>query len=432
MIRNYELHSIEDISPFHEIHQSSKGMIELCHLQKNSIPTKWHGIHRRYGTLVRHYIEQLAADHNNESIYYSMNTFKSYKRNKENLLELKALYLDVDCYTKGYTQEQTIAYVEDLVKQNKIPSPTFTVDSGRGLYLIWKIHMAPPQALPRWKKLMDYFYEQLKEYGADPKCLEPARILRLNGTVHEETKKVVRTISYVPITYNLYNLRNDYLQPLQRLNNPISIANPKNKINTNKSKYRFTKSNNVLYLQNQYKTYQARIQDLYKLAELREYSLKKYHCREMMCFLLRYWLYCTTKNDTLALEKTLAFNMSLKEPLEEAEVIKATTVNEKAKKLQAYRYGNKKLIEILSITEEEQYQLTTIHSNEIRLKKINHMKKEQRRNEEGLTPREQRKKDIEDQVKTLTKSNYTTKQIAEKTGVSVRQIQRVKKALDLI
>lgn len=48
-----------------------------------------------------------------------------------------------------------------------IPRPTFIVDSGRGLYLEWKINAVPSMALPLWKAVQEYLYRVLKPYGAD-------------------------------------------------------------------------------------------------------------------------------------------------------------------------------------------------------------------------------------------------------------------------
>lgn len=45
--------------------------------------------------------------------------------------------------------------------------PTFIVDSGRGLYLEWKINAVPSMALPLWKAVQEYLYRVLKPYGAD-------------------------------------------------------------------------------------------------------------------------------------------------------------------------------------------------------------------------------------------------------------------------
>ena len=50
-----------------------------------------------------------------------------------------------------------------------------------------------------------------------------------------------------------------------------------------------------------------------------------------------------------------------------------------------------------------------------------------RRNEEGLTKREQDKKDRIDEVRELVRNGLKNKDIAEKLKISVRQVQRLKK-----
>ena len=47
-----------------------------------------------------------------------------------------------------------------------IPIPNFVIDSGRGLYLILLINKLPCKALPLWKAVEEYLYNQLKQFGA--------------------------------------------------------------------------------------------------------------------------------------------------------------------------------------------------------------------------------------------------------------------------
>lgn len=424
---NVAYDAAQDISVFHDLHAQSKGIVEISHIDKES--SKWYGKRRRYGTLCKHYLTSLAEEYNNESMYFSLNTFKGFKRTQEQLFELSALYLDVDYYKTEYSKEQVLGKIDELVQDHEMPRPTFIVDSGRGLYLIWKIKRTPPQALPRWKELMDYFFEKLQDYGADPRCLEPSRIFRLNGSVHETTKKVVHTIRYSGVTYNMYNLRKEYLSTSPTKKDIPIVGKPKTKKKSKSYTFSYAGNKQILYLYNQYKVYEDRLQDLEKLAELRDYDLQPYHCRELMLFLTRYWTYCSTKDERLAIERTVALNLKFKQPLSNNEVINATKVGDKARQLQVYRYGNKKLIMLLSISPEEQYQLSSIMTEEIRSKKRAQEQKVQRRNENGLTDRQQKKLDNENKIQELVAEGYSTKEISDKIGLSVRQVQRIRKAM---
>ena len=65
--------------------------------------------------------------------------------------------------------------------------------------------------------------------------------------------------------------------------------------------------------------YYARIQDIIKLCELREYDLKGH--RELILFLYRYYLCYFLEDTKKALEDVLELNREFREPLRETEVI---------------------------------------------------------------------------------------------------------------
>ena len=268
--------SVERIpTPYEALHQDSYGTIEISHISSEG-DTRWKGIRRRYHTLEK-IKDEFVEKYDNENIYFSMNRFKVTSRRQENLLEITSLWSDIDYYKTDYTKEQVIGQIEIMIEDREIPRPTFIVDSGRGIYLIWKIQRVPKEALMRWKRIMEYFQEKLEYLGADARCIEPSRILRMNGSIHQGTKKVVSTIEYTGNIYTLHNLAKEFSYAL-----PYSKPNVTTKTKRTKTYKPYYHNRNVLYLQNQYKVYQARIQDLSKLAELREYNVRG--TRELMYF----------------------------------------------------------------------------------------------------------------------------------------------------
>ncbi|WP_226891151.1 hypothetical protein [Paraclostridium bifermentans] len=71
--------------------------------------------------------------------------------------------------------------------------------------------------------------------------------------------------------------------------------------------------------------------------------------------------------------------------------------------------------------------MITIINKEEKYYRNNKRRRLERRNEEGLTKREQEKVDDIDKVKELVALGLKNKDIAEKLGLSVRQVQRLKK-----
>ena len=120
----------------------------------------------------------------------------------------------------------------------------------------------------------------------------------------------------------------------------------------------------IKYIFRERSLYHARILDIIKLCELREYDLKGH--RELILFLYRYYLCYFTKDIEKALYDTLELNSMFRQPLSEKEVVRATKSAEKVYKDQNkdYKYKNETLINLLEITEEEQKEMKTIISDE--------------------------------------------------------------------
>ena len=118
----------------------------------------------------------------------------------------------------------------------------------------------------------------------------------------------------------------------------------------------------INYIFRERSLYFARIRDIIKLCEVREYDLKGH--RELILFLYRYYL-CSFLNDTeKALKDVLELNKEFRQPLSEREAIRATTSAERCylNKIKEYKYKNDTLIDLLEISEEEEKHMITIIS----------------------------------------------------------------------
>lgn len=71
--------------------------------------------------------------------------------------------------------------------------------------------------------------------------------------------------------------------------------------------------------------------------------------------------------------------------------------------------------------------MITIINKEEKYYRNNKGRRLERRNEEGLTKREQEKVDNINKIKEFVELGLKNKDIAEKLGLSVRQVQRLKK-----
>ena len=330
----------ENLSPSIEyvniIHGDSKGWItkaKIC----NKEYKQWH---YKYKDLI-----ELKFDEYN--VYITLNTFYKTYRRIECIKELNALFIDLDTYKTGFTKEQILMNLNENHFKQSMPIPNFIIDSGRGLYLIWLIKKVPSMALPLWKAVEEYFYKTLKEFGADRQALDATRILRVPGSFNSKTHTEVKIIDNYDYLYELREIQNEYMPELSE-KAPIRRGRPKK----------------VKYIFRERSLYHARVLDIIKLCELRDYNLKGH--RELILFLYRYYLCYFTEDMEKSLNDTLELNNMFRQPLSENEVIRATKSAEKVYKDQNknYKYKNETLINLLEITEEEQKEMKTIISKE--------------------------------------------------------------------
>ena len=318
------------------IHGDSKGWITKAKICDKEYK-QWH---YKYKDLI-----ELKFDEDN--VYITLNTFYKTYRRIECIKELNALFIDLDIYKTGFTKEQILMNLNENYFKQSMPIPNFIIDSGRGLYLIWLIKKVPSMALPLWKAVEEYFYKTLKEFGADRQALDATRILRVPGSFNSKTHTEVKIIDNYDYLYELREIQSEYMPELSE-KAPVRRGRPKK----------------VKYIFRERSLYYARIMDIIKLCELREYDLKGH--RELILFLYRYYLCYFTEDVEKALYDTLELNSMFKQPLAEKEVTRATKSAETVfkKENKDYKYKNETLINLLEISDEEQREMITIIDDE--------------------------------------------------------------------
>ena len=382
----------EQINYLDILHSDSKGWITKAEI--NCGYKQWH----------YRYNELLEQDFNQENVYISINTFYSTFRRLEYIKELKAQFIDLDIYKTGFTKEQIIMHLEADYFNKSIPRPNLIIDSGRGLYLIWLLNSVPSKALPLWKAIEEYLYSVLKPFGADRQALDPTRILRVPGSINSKSKTTVKVIEQYDYIYDLREIQNEYLPELEE----------------RKAKKKGRPSKTV-FIHRERSLYYARIQDIIKLCELREYDLKGH--RELILFLYRYYLCYFLEDTQKALEDVLELNREFIYPLSETEVIRATRSAEKVylSKDKDYKYKNETLIELLLITELEETYMTTIISNK-ESKRRRSIRDEKRYKEklklEGKMSKKEELEQLRAKIKSLREQGFKNKEIMQMLGIT--------------
>ena len=377
--------NLNKMNYIYNIHSRSKGWITRSVIDKKGY-SQWH----------YKYAELKDLDMRDENIYITLNTFYKPCRRLENIKELNTLFIDLDYYKIGKTKDQVLMDLEKNYFNQSIPIPNYVIDSGRGMYLIWIINAVPSKALPLWKAVQEYLYNQLKYFGADRQALDATRILRVPGSINSKSKTVVNILDEYEYIYDLREIQNGFLPELK----PYE-----------KKKGRPSKIN---YIYRERSLYYGRIQDIIKLCELREYDLKGH--RELILFLYRYYLCSFTEDIEKALNDVLELNSMFRQALSEREVIRATRSAERCylDKNKQYKYKNETLIELLEITEEEQKYMIIIISKE-------EYKRRKRIRNKNSYDGEKAKKIYQEKLKSQGK-------LSEKEKIS----QRREKILDLL
>ena len=135
------------------------------------------------------------------------------KRTLDRLTELHVLYAELDHYKlkqwEGKTSKQMWRIVKKHLVENDFPLPTEVVFS-RGLQMYWKHAPIPAFMVDEWRMMMHYVNRLLIDFGADTHALDPVRILRAVGSLHEKTGEKITGTSFTNDRYDFMEIFNTY------------------------------------------------------------------------------------------------------------------------------------------------------------------------------------------------------------------------------
>lgn len=385
-----------------------------------------------YDFVQRSYKVNELLEHVNASMdcYASMNTFYITRRQKTDIRHLNALFVDIDYYNvPGVTKQTVLDTLNFNVNKGLIPYPTFIIDSGRGLYFIWKIEDVPGKfvrANRLYGIVQDYIYKLFKDVGADVNAKDVSRVLRLPSTKNTKANKDVEIIDYNETS--LYTLR--FFQEYVNVFGEHNKA-PKTK-KTKAIKAQFE------YLFNTFTLNLSRMRDIETICQLRDYNVTG--LRDQIIYIYYYYSLLIHRDKHIALFNTKELNAKFVEPLLESEVRSFIVSAERSAmekiegkeaksgyKYAGYNFKSETLIKILKITDEEQKHLKTIIS--LREKYDRNNVKRTPRNENGLTKRQQDKQNLVERVKELKEKGYKQREIAEMMEITERHVKRIYKEL---
>lgn len=343
----------------HTVHSDNKRYAQLIQLRKEQEPIIKSEVGNSINFLVPREEWVLGED-----VYFSLNTFKSYHRRSDDCVRLNALYTDLDCYKVGIKVNEARYMIDEMIANEEILTPNIIIYSGRGLQLIWLMEfMYYRNYLKLWQRMQDEIYKRLRHLNSDSQAKSVTQVFRLAGSVSSRTGSIVRAEYLANTRYSIGEMKEFLLPELPSVEKNESVIT----IATEALEEKKQKPSHVL---TQNSLNQARLNDFETLLQIQPVVNRK--------TLLFNYAICAKAigmDEQMIARNLERINQSFYKPLPPSR-IKGAIVSVKNV---AYKKTNERLIDELNITLEQQRQLTTIISKQIKKEREQKRKEEQRR-----------------------------------------------------
>jgi hypothetical protein len=424
------------------LHEGGKGHFTLG--QKTKLPPPADFL--QHSSSLKGMVDLLPTYSDEEDVYITPNRFKG-SRSEDRLIQLSALYSDVDYYKipelSALNAHQVLGIAMQALDQAEFPKPSLAVATGRGLALVWRHESVPPAALNKWKYCQDRIFDALLHLGADSNARDAARVLRLVGTRNSKTGTIVETLLENDEVWDFSDLA-DRILPLTTAEleeqRPSGSTQRVQKESTTASKGRRGEHKGLTLTT----LYQARMRDLHRLIELRGYDQLPPGKRDE-------WMFCAAvalsylekpeflekKSIELGREKAGWNERETRSCIQTVVRLAKTaaageTVEWEGKQRDPrYRLTNNEIIKRLKITPTEQASLETIISEDIK-KQRDKERKRQKRRKDGAVPRDEYlaakregRQHKRTQAKRLLEEGAGATEIGRKLGLSRSQVYRL-------
>ena len=122
-----------------------------------------------------------------------------------NLSQISLLFVDVDCYNVNLTAEQALREILNYCDETQMPHPSIAINSGRGLQIKWILDKPMPRyQLPRWNAAQAALVDIFTPVGADHNAKDASRVLRLVNTINTKNNE------YAGVIYSSNDAEHDF------------------------------------------------------------------------------------------------------------------------------------------------------------------------------------------------------------------------------
>jgi len=355
------------------------------------------------------------------------------KRCVDNVCKLGSYWVDLDCYNVGLSKEQALTGALKIISDLSLPKPRMIADSGRGLYLVWVL--AKPistkksvknrsERMAAWQNTEKLLIDAFNSVGADPKASDPARVLRLAGSVNTKSDSTVK-----------YWQSGHKLKSFSELSTALQAIQPDIKPKAKPAKQRTPKKTiyAVNTIRNRYTLAANRMADIQSLSTLRGGLLTDYRERAIYIYAVEAAYFCRERTtllnnisqfmtDCLYLGDN-KYNAATPEKYIKAVLDRCEIVNYAAPTFDGdarYKHRTLTIIEWLNITELEQRSLKAVVGSAEKYKRKTHKRRISgvKTIEEHLYERKSNATNNATQARELREQGFTLAKIQEKLGVS--------------
>ena len=292
------------------------------------------------------------ANHLGMSIYMSVADYLRVKRESDNLYGVSSIILDLDTYHSVYEYDsdgEIFQAMRPVIDRIGI-EPHMYVNSGHGRYLVFSfnnINLSVPSMRKLYQETVKKLIYQFKEFGADSKCSDITRVFRIPGNINPKTGERAYIIEHFENRITLSELA-------------AAVGICKGKTASDKKKKSRQRKFEMYYPSLDKSRYTKvnvqRDEDFNTLLELRNYSIEGYrnilfHLMSVNCF------YLGMDEDSVR-DYLNEINRSLAAPYDSLDAVIRYAKHNHERYEEDYegavKYTNRRIVELLDITGEEQ------------------------------------------------------------------------------
>ena len=303
----------------------------------------------------------------NGSLYVSVNGFSGDRRRLDLLRQINALFFDLDCHGSSRSQTDNaicnaLEIISEAVRIEKLPRPTLTVDSGRGLHLYYVLNRSIPyrcsangpvneKALSLFQlvqqklsRALSHLMEPIDCIDVDEKVFDFTRVSRVPGSYNPAAQRYARLLLSSDSYYDLSDLNVRLGGFAKHVVSPEMGHSP----NALFSKKRGDDSPLL----------RSRLANVISLQALRNFDCEG--SRELMCFVFyNTAVQLVGPND--ASRQLCSFNSRFTQPLSQAELDSVVRSVDRVVNVRGQRgyyvLSAKRIVEMLALTEQEKIKI---------------------------------------------------------------------------